>query len=516
MAEYQTNNFPVKIAGPFVIIVIILAVFLLALGTSIVNIGPDEVGIIAKKFGGGQLADGRIIAANGENGFQAEVLMPGWHLWYWKWKYDLSKVKDTEIKPGMVGLVVAKDGKSLPEGEIYAPLWQAADKMINAKYFLTEGGGYKGPQLSVLKPGKYKINTKLFEIKQVPVTNIQVGTVGVIKSNVGQTVKSQDSLVENGMRGIWRKPLLPREYYLNTNAYEITVIDTRQQKVSYTAETEYGEGKLQPLRPITVRSADGFTFPVDVRVTYRIEKENAPKVVATVGDDDLVLSKLITPAVRASFRNNAEKVKALDYVQNRSTQEQQSTQELKADLATYGVTILAVRIGDVGDEKSLGQLLKTQTDREIARQEQETFDEQQKAAEREKALKKTRQEAEEEKRLATASYAVKVAEQEKQQRIIEAQAEAEMVKLVAIAQAEAYKKIAEVIGSDNAALIEIIKLVAAENIDITPEVMVGGSGAGAGDALMGTILKDRLKSNQYSTFRDQIKTLDKLNACRGF
>ncbi|MDD5134271.1 MAG: SPFH domain-containing protein [Phycisphaerae bacterium] len=495
MAVYETRtlNLNIKIFVP----IIIFLIFIVAVATSIINVGPDEVGIVSKKFGGRKLPDGRIIAVEGENGFQAGVLMPGWHLWYWKWQYDIIKVKDTELNPGTVGIVVAKDGISLPEGEIYAPQWEEPDKMINdAVYFLTKGKGFKGPQLTVLQPGKYKINSKLFEVKQVPVTNVRVGTVAVIKSNVGQRVASDDGLVEKDQRGIWRTPLLPQEYYLNTNAYEVTIIDTRQQKVSYTAESERGEAKVQPLQPITVRSADGFTFPVDVRVTYKIDKENASKVVATVGDDQLVLDKLITPSVRASFRNNAEKVKALDYVQNRSKQEEQCTNELQRELAQYGITILAVRIGDVGDEKSLGQLLKTQTDKEIARQEQQTFIEQQKAAEQEKALTKTTQEAEEEKRLATASYNVKVAEQEKQQRIINAEAEAEMVKTVATAQAEAYKKISEVIGSDNAALIEILKLIAAENIDITPDVMVSGAGSGIPDALMGTILKDMVKEKK--------------------
>jgi len=72
---------------------------------------------------------------------------------------------------------------------------------------------------------------------------------------------------------------------------------------------------------------------------------------------------------------------------------------------------------------------------------------------------------------------------------------AQQIKLVAQSQAEAYQLIAKVIGSDNAALIEIIKLVAAEKLRITPEVMVvGGESSGMTNALMGTILKDRLKA----------------------
>ena len=485
--------------GPVItILIIIAAIFLLAIGLGIVRIKGNEVGIVEKKLGGGNLPEGRVIAVNGENGIQAQTLAPGWHLFYWPWQYTIIKVPMFEVKPGSVGLIQAVDGRSLPPDTVYAPEWTDPDKMRIAEHFLDpkKGNGYKGPQLTVLNPGKYRLNTRLFNVSAVPVTNVKIGYVGVVKSNVGDTVDTIDRLVEKGQRGIWNKPLTEGQYYLNTNAYEVTTVNIRQIKVSYTAQMERGErGKGQPTRSITVRSADGFTFPVDVRMTYQIESHNAPRVVAMIGDDDLVLDKLVTPRVRATFRDNAEKVQALDYVQNRSEQGRQSTTMLKEELAKYGVTVLEISIGDVGDEKSLGLLLKTQTDREIARQEQETFQVQQQAAEKKRDLSKTQQEAEEEKRLATAAYGVKVAEQDKQKRIIEAQAEAEMIKVTAEAQAQAYRLVSEVIGSGNAALIEIIKLVAAENVKITPEVMVGGAGAGMSDALMGTILSGILEKN---------------------
>lgn len=485
-----------KLKAILVLVAVVVIALIGVIATSVVKIGGDEVGIVEKKLFGGDLPDGQILAVDGENGIQAQILAPGWHV-KWVWQYNVTKTKMIEIKEGFVGLVQAADGQSLPPGTIYAPEWDEPKKMLNAEYFLGEEKGYKGPQLSVLKPGKYRLNTRLFTITSAPVTNVRVGTVAVVKSNVGEISDTEDRLVEVDQRGIWNKPLSEGQYYLNTKAYEVTIISIRQVKVSYSAEMELGEkGKAQPLRPITVRSADGFTFPVDVRVTYLLESANAPRVVATVGDDDMVLTKLVTPTVRAIFRNNAEKVKALEYVQNRSVQEQQSAAMLKEELDKYGVTVLAVRIGDVGDEKTLGALLKTQTDREIALQEQATFEEQQRAAEKQKALTKTQQETEEEKRLATAAYGVKVAEQEKLQKIIDAQAEAEQIKLVAVAKSQAYKLISDVIGPDNAALIEIIKLVALEQIDITPEVMVMGGGAsGMTDALMGTILKGMLNSS---------------------
>jgi len=481
-----------KVTATLILVVVVLIALIAIIASSVVKIDGDEVGIVEKKLFGGNLPEGKILAVNGENGVQAKILAPGWHV-KWKWQYNITQIKMIEIKTGFVGLIQAADGRSLPAGEIYAPEWKEPEKMLNAEYFLGQGKGYKGPQLSVLSPGRYRVNTKLFTITPAPITNVTVGTVVVIKSNVGEAVEAEDRLVEVGQRGVWNKPLTEGKFRLHTQAYEATPISIRQVKVSYTAEKEQGEDEgYQPMKPITVRSKDGFTFPIDVRLTYKINSDDAPRVVATVGDDALVLTKLVTPAVRAIFRNNAEKVKALEYVQNRSKQESQSTSMLKEELAKYGVTVLAVRIGDIGDEKSLGLLLKTQTDREIALQEQATFEEQQRAAEKQKELTKTKQEAEEEKRLATAMYDVQIAEQDKQKKIIGAQAEAELIKVTAEAKAQAYKKISEVIGPHNAALIEIMKLVETGEIRITPEVMVGGAGAGMTDALMGTVLRGML------------------------
>lgn len=201
-------------------------------------------------------------------------------------------------------------------------------------------------------------------------------------------------------------------------------------------------------------------------------------------------------------------VRALDYVQQRSTQERQSLEQLVNAMAPYGVTVTAVRIGNVGDEKSLGALLKTQTDREIAKQEQLTFQEQQRAAEQKKELTRATQEAEEEKRLATASYEVKIAEESQRKKVIEANAEAQSIQIKADAQAKAYELIASQIGKSNAAMLEMLKLIGERNIQITPRVMVvngnggsnGNGGNGSSDAattaLIGTMLDHMVSKDE--------------------
>lgn len=521
----------------------VVAALTLVLGavlSSTAFVGSGESGIVNKTVFGPSLKDGRIIAIDGQLGVQADVLTPGWHFGYWPVVYSVRTVPLVEINADEVGIIEARDGKPLPEGQLFAPEWDQASfqRMLDAEHFLTVGNGYKGKQASVLTPGKYRINTELFRVTNIKQTEVVAGEVAVLKANFGAPA----SLVVEGVMGESPEPQLPTDedakpskatrqqpviseenrlrlaaanemgvrqlaigpgkYPINTDAYTVVEVWTTQMIAHFTSEfsgnaTSTGMA-INEEREITVRTSDGFTFPVDVRIEYHIRPENAPIVVAKLGDDEGErFRSMLNSAVRAVFRNNAEGVRALDYVQQRSQQERQSLEQLTHAMAPYGVTVTAVRIGNVGDEKSLGALLKTQTDREIAKQEQITFQEQQRAAEQKKELSRATQEAEEEKRLATAAYEVKIAEESQRKKIIEANAEAQSIQIKADAQAKAYELIASQIGKSNAAMLEMLKLIGERNIQITPRVMMvsgsaNGSGNGSSDAattaLIGTML----------------------------
>ena len=501
-AAFKTPEKSLRIGS---LVMAALLLFLGVLFSSVRFVGANEIGIVKKNALGPGLTEGRIIATDGEMGIQAEVLPPGWHAWYWPVIYDVSSEPLIEIKEGEIGLVQAVDGEPLPQGEIFAPEVEPEEfkKMVNdAGYFLTNGGK-KGPQASVLKVGKYRVNTELFKVQIVPETDVPNATVAVLKSSFGDPpsieVPQPDGeepimLARPGERGVLQHPLLPGKHPINTNAYEVTMISTKQNIVRFTKLSGRTTSGTEEEREINVRTSDGFTFPVDVRIEYSILPENAPLVVEKLQDDQENLLNVLNSAVRAIFRNNAENVKALDYVNQRSLQESQSLAMLQQEMARVGVTITGVRIGDVGDEETLGDLLKTQRDREIATQEQITFQEQQKAAEQKKELTRTEQEAEEERKLATATYEVQIAEQDKEKRLIAASAEAEAIKIEAEAQAEAFKLIAEQIGKGNAALVEVLKIIGQEGIQITPRVMVSGSQGGSTSpetvALIGTMLDE--------------------------
>lgn len=100
-----------------------------------IYVKDNEGGIVVNKFGK-DLPAGRIVAADGEKGPQAYVLPPGWHFWYAPWKYELNSVKNIDIPQGSVGVVTAKDGKPMPDGEVFAPVWTDPAKMLDGSVFL--------------------------------------------------------------------------------------------------------------------------------------------------------------------------------------------------------------------------------------------------------------------------------------------------------------------------------------------------------------------------------------------
>jgi regulator of protease activity HflC (stomatin/prohibitin superfamily) len=490
-----------------------LAVLILGfLGASVRYVSSSEVGIIYKNVGASQLKEGAFIAVDGETGVQADVLAPGWHLGYFPIMFDVSSVPLTEVPTGMVGVLEVKDGRPLAEGQVIADEWEPAtfQKMLDARYFLTTGKGQKGTQASVLTPGKYRLNTELFKVLMVKQLDVDAGTVAVLKSNFGGppsvTINGPEEigqlqLAAQGERGVIENALPPGKYPINPEALKTYVVSTETRVAHYTTTERINSGDT-PLGAITVKSLDGFTFPVDVRVVYFIKATDAPKVVALLGGDNSKLQDLLTSRVRAIFRDSAQDVRALDYTQQRSRQGETALTKLGSAMKPYGVSIEAVDIGEVGDEKTLGDLLKTQRDREIAKQEQMTLKEQQLAAEQQKELARIEQEAEEEKRLATASYDVKIAEQNKEKVLIAAQAEAQAISVHAEAQAKAYESIALQIGRGNAALIELLKIVGERGIQITPRVMVTGgtrNGVAGGNAettaLIGTMLDSMMEKS---------------------
>jgi uncharacterized membrane protein YqiK len=130
----------------------------------LVVIGEREVGIVVKKFSlsGRSLSAGRLIALEGEAGYQANTLAPGWHWGYWPWQYSVRKEPVIVVPQGEIALLVAADGAPNPPERILGKV-VPCDNFQDARKFLTQGGE-KGRQMGFLTAGTYRINTALFKV----------------------------------------------------------------------------------------------------------------------------------------------------------------------------------------------------------------------------------------------------------------------------------------------------------------------------------------------------------------
>ena len=79
-------------------------VVVLALGLRVIH--ENESGLVIKRFGR-PLAAGRLIATDGEAGYQAAMLPPGWHFPLWRFQYRIERVPLVLIPAGELACVVA-------------------------------------------------------------------------------------------------------------------------------------------------------------------------------------------------------------------------------------------------------------------------------------------------------------------------------------------------------------------------------------------------------------------------
>ncbi|HEY9615393.1 MAG TPA: flotillin family protein [Microcoleaceae cyanobacterium] len=168
--------------------------------TGLVIVGEQEVGIVVKKFGG-KLPPGRLVALNGEAGFQADTLVPGWHWGFFPWQYAVKKESVVAVPQGEIALIVANDGTSIPSERILAKV-VPCDNYQDARKFLVNGGE-KGRQMGFLTAGTYRINTALFKVitaananqygmapEKLRVYTVQPDKVGIVTTLDGISIEA--------------------------------------------------------------------------------------------------------------------------------------------------------------------------------------------------------------------------------------------------------------------------------------------------------------------------------------
>lgn len=356
--------------------------------TSYVNVPAGHIATMHRIYLADSLPAGKIMMFDKENtykGPQAEYLTEGFHFRLLiNVLHDVDFVKLVNVPKGSYLELVARDGATLPAGEFMAPEWSLPeDEMLKPEVFLTNNG-FKGTQLTVLRPGKYPIHPGLWDVKVNEALTVQTGEVAVIHSNVQlnknldcSPIKSTASpdgeysapLVRNGCRGVWVEPLPAGAYYLNRLAFTPTIQSTRamvwnykggytRRELTFTVDdagdikqdeksTDVDKDKDYADGAVLVRTIDGWTVPIELRVPFQVYPSNAPRVVAGVGSTEAIEDRVITPIIYDVTRQIAGKTKAVDLISKRADIVKTIEQVVIAEAAKSGVTVQEVRLDDI-------------------------------------------------------------------------------------------------------------------------------------------------------------------------
>jgi hypothetical protein len=495
-----------RIAG-----VIIAAYFLFS--TSFVIIDANKVGHLTRIYLGKPMAPGQIIAFDGQKGPQAKILPPGFKFsLLLNVLYDVKEFPILRIPEGKYGYLVARDGAPLRSGQYLAQAWpkDKFKEMQNAEYFLKEGG-QKGPQLTVLSPGSYRLNQFLFDVALNDATDIEAGFVGVIKSNIQETpqwvpaeVKHELAgalavpLVKKGSIGVWEEPLPPGRYYLNKVAYNVTKVDTRVQMWTYrggytrriidlevTQDGKFVQKERSEKIPVPDDAADsaiftrmeGWLVPQELRVQVQVEPDDAPFIVASVGNMEAAEDKVVTPSIRSVVRNICAAKKVIHLIdENRVKVEQAIESAVIPEGKKAGVTIKDVRLVDSAVPP---ELLVVRMREQVASQLQETFKMEKEAQDQRILTEKSRATADQQPELVASEIRVKIAEKNKE--ASQLMGEGEKLKLIEIAKGQDAQ--VQVLGEEKVVQLAVLDKVlnaAVENPDIVkiPHILVSGSSGG--------------------------------------
>ena len=457
----------------------------------------------------------------GERGPQVKLMPPG-NYRINPVLFDVRLVDVVDIPENKIGIVTVKEGAPLPTGEIAGGevaghnMFQDPDKFI-------ANGGFKGLQEQVLLAGRYFLNPRFVTVEIVEMTTVPIANVGVVISYVGKEGKDvtgetfkHGNLVSKGEKGVCVDPLDPGKYPINPNTHKVVNVPTANVVLNWADDKSEAHKLDANLSTITVRSADGFKFNLDVSQIIHIPRNDAPKVIARFGDMSALVTQVLEPTIGNYFRNAAQGSDIIDFLKNRSVRQEEARSSISAALQEYNVGAVDTLIGDIVPPEAL---MRTLTDRKIAEQERVTYETQRQAQgvrqelEQATALAATQARVVDAERKVTiaafeANAAVKFAEGNAKSKTINAEAdatvlrtvgEAEGAKILAVGGAEA-EVIKQKVGSmeaGNFAVVQVAEALAKGGIKIVPDIVAGGGSDGLGGGPT-TVLLGNLIHQDYS------------------
>ena len=434
-------------------------------------------------------------------------------------------IKDTDDK---IGIATVHDGPSLGQGEIIAPVvgddpnnhdtyhnkFQDPDKFLKA-------GGFRGRQLQVLVEGTYYVNRLFATIEMIQKTIIEVGNVGVVVSYTGETGEDlsgseyrHGELVARGRRGVWEEALLPGKYPFNTYAGKVVSVPTTNFILKWI-RSQTGAHKFdENLTEVSLITKDAFEPSLPLSVVVHIDYKKAPLVIQRFGDIKRLVEQTLDPMVSSYFKNIGQTRTLIQLLQDRSAIQQIASQEMKEKFEHYNLELEEVLIGTPSSPENDAQIesiLIQLRSRQIAAEQIETYDRQEKAAVKERELREAESRAQMQTSMTQAELNIEIQSNQGKadyQRSIQqaaqiralAEAEAEKVARIGIAQALATEEQVRAYGGPQFQVTQQVlnrfsEAVQQSKVDVVPRVVVGASKDGGNgnvmEALLTMLLSDR-------------------------
>lgn len=425
-------------------------------------------------------------------------------------------IKDNDDK---VGIVTVHDGPSLPQGEVIAAIrgddpadfetyhnnFQDPDRFIRA-------GGMRGRQLQVLVEGTYYINRLFATVETLPKTTINVGDVGVVVSYTGTAGADlsgidykHGELVARGNRGVWSEPLMPGKYAFNVYAGNVTTVPTTNIILKWN-KRETGSHKYdENLSEVGLITKDAFELALPLSVVLHIDYRKAPLVIQRFGNIKLLVEQTLDPMVAAYFKNIGQTRTLIQIIQDRSSIQKISTEEMQEKFRHYNLELEEVLIGtptsNTGDDQ-IERMLSQLRSRQIAEEQIETYARQEGAAIKERELREAEARAQQQQSLTQSEVNIVIQtnqgkadyqrslQQASQIRAM-AEAEAERTARVGIAQAIAIEEQVRAYGGPQFQVTQQVmnrfaEAIQAAQVDVVPRIVINGGGNGGGQNANGT------------------------------
>ncbi len=367
-----------------------------------------------------------------------------------------------------------------------------------------DNGGRIGLQHDPLLYGAYALNPFLVGVELVPMLVVEQGEVAVIKAYVGLSTEDTSgaefkfgSLVRPGHRGIWQEPLRTGKYPLNPRIYQAEVVPTAILTLNWAEASSEAHSLDRQLKQIVAKSREGFVFSIDLQVQIHVPDTRAPKVISMVGTMQNLVNEVLQAAVGNHFRDKLQSMQAVQFIETRQEVQIQAFEHIKEKLNEYQVETKGVYIQDVVFPPDLVRVL---TEREIARQEIETFKRQKDAQTQRIDTEQAKGTADMQASLAQSKVGVDIKTNNADARKAEADGEAAFIRetgaakgaeveAVGMARAKAYWAQVQALGSMPTAMVNAVDSLSRSGTNFVPQILVAGGGGGVLEGLAAQLMQ---------------------------